>query len=234
MYTGNKPWAEELKKDGLTVTEIGIRDEEARIKFGTGIAVLGTDTQYDMFESGTLKVLSKETAYLEVTAINFPNTDTKSAYAEQSRSYKDKLQELEPLGTLVCKTWYTDDCDEYDLPKDKNKYPNGKPRKAGNGKEYDFWVEESILKDCFVGLKMDANILCLSGGLTILDDIKETMCSFFTWIPNELWMERKPKEVRWLKKGMGLDDDEEEELETNDGRKESADKAASDDEFDDE
>jgi hypothetical protein len=31
MYTGNKSWAEDLKKEGLAVVEIGIRDEEARI-----------------------------------------------------------------------------------------------------------------------------------------------------------------------------------------------------------
>ncbi|CAG5162673.1 uncharacterized protein ALTATR162_LOCUS6263 [Alternaria atra] len=234
MYIGNKLWAEDLKKDGLAVTEIGIQDEEARIKFGTGIAVLGSDAQYDMFESRDLKVLSKETAYLEVTAISLPNDDIRTAYAEQSKVFKHKLRQLEPLGKLVCKTWYTDDCDDYDLPKDKNKYLNGKPRKAGDGKEYEFWIEESVLKDCFVGLKMHANILLLSGGLAILDDIKETMCSFYTWIPNELWMERKPKEVRWLKKGMGLDDDEEEEVEINGENKASADKDASDDEFDDE
>ncbi|CAN9105472.1 hypothetical protein CC77DRAFT_1020756 [Alternaria alternata] len=233
MYTGNKSWAEDLKKEGLAVVEIGIRDEEARIKFGTGIAVLGSEAQYDMFESGQLKVLGKDTAYLEVTAINLPDNDTKSAYAEQSEAFKHKLGQLGPLGKLSCKTWHTDDCDDYDLPKDKTKYPNGKPRKAGNGKEYEFWIEESILEDCFVGLKMDATILLLSGGLTILDDIKETMCSFYTWIPNELWMERKPKEVRWLKKGLGLDEDED-EVEILGGNKASADKDASDDDFDDE
>jgi hypothetical protein len=234
MYTGNKSWAVDLKKEGLIVPEIGIRDEEAKIKFGTGIAVLGSDTQYDMFESGDLHVLSRETAYLEVTAIHLADKDTKSAYVEQSKVFKHRLGQLEPLGKLVCKTWYTDDCDEYDLPKDEDKYPDGKPRKAGDGKEYEFWIEEDILKDCFVGLKMDANIMLLAGGITILDDIKETMCSFYTWLPNELWMERKPKEVRWLKKGMGLGDDEEEEVEVNGENKESADKDASDDEFDDE
>ncbi|KAI4913836.1 hypothetical protein J4E90_005556 [Alternaria incomplexa] len=233
IYTGDKSWAEDLKKEGLTVSEIGIRKEEARVKFGTGIAVLGSDAQYDMFESGDLQVLSRETAYLEVTAVQLPDDDTKSAYAEQSKLFKHKLGQLEPLGKLLCKTWYTDDCDEWDLPKDNNKYPNGKPRKAGDGREYEFWIEEDIIKDCFVGLKMDANIMHLTGGMTILDDIKETMCSFYTWIPNELWMERKPKEVRWLKKGMGLDDDED-EAEIDGSNKESADKIASGDEFDDE
>ena len=46
-------------------------------------------------------------------------------------------------------------------------------------------------------------------------------------------MERKPKEVRWLKKGLGLDEDED-EVEILGGNKASADKDASDDDFDDE
>jgi hypothetical protein len=228
MYSGDKSWAEELKKEGMTVEEIGIRNEEAKIKFGTGIAVLGSDEQYELFELNGFKILSKETACLEIVSIDLPNDDTKTAYAEQSKTYQSKLGRLEPLGKLICKTCYTEDCDEYDLPKDKDKYPGGKPRKDGDGKEYQFWIEESILQDCFVGMKMDAKIFQLSGGLTILDDVIETMCSFFTWIPNELWMERKPKACKFLDKGLGIDDHDE-----RDGQKD-ADKGASDDEVDDE
>jgi hypothetical protein len=52
---------EELK-EGMTVEEIGICIEEAKIKFGTGIAVLVSDEQYELFETSGFKVLSKETA----------------------------------------------------------------------------------------------------------------------------------------------------------------------------
>lgn len=80
-------------------------------------------------------------------------------------------------------------------------------------------------------MKMDADILVLSGGLNILDNVKETMCSFYVWLPNELWMERKPKEVRWLKKGMGLDEDDEPNDDNDDKEaKQVADKGPSDDE----
>jgi hypothetical protein len=232
MYTGDKSWAEEMRKDGMTVEKIGIRNEEAKIKFGTGIAVLGSDEQYELFEANGFKVLGKETTCLEIVSIHLPDEDTKAAYAEQSKTYHQKLGRLEPLGKLVCKTCYAEDCDEYDLPKNNDKYPCGKPRKDGDGKEYQFLIEESILQDCFVGMEMDAKILQLSGGLTILDDVIETMASFFTWIPNELWMERKPKPWKWMDKGLGIDEYDERDA-VNGENKKSAGKSGSDDEFDD-
>jgi hypothetical protein len=53
-----------------------------------------------------------------------------------------------------------------------------------------------------VGMKLNARILTLEDGLTILDDVRETMCSFYKWLPNELWMNRHPKEVVIRKKDV--------------------------------
>ncbi|KNG46968.1 hypothetical protein TW65_06142 [Stemphylium lycopersici] len=232
IYTGDKSWAEEWRREGMQIEEIGIREEVAKVSFGTGLAIMGTDEQFDLYESSKLMVLSKESAYLEVVAIHLPSEGTRAAYAEQGKLHQCKL-DLTPLGMIICKTWYTNDCEEYDLPKDQDKYPNRKPHKAGkDDKELEFWVEEDILVNCFVGMKLDADIIFLSGGLTIIDDVKETMSSFYTWLPNELWMERKPKEVQWLPKGMGLDDDE--EIEINGEANKNAVKNTSGDEFDDE
>ncbi|KAF1846604.1 uncharacterized protein K460DRAFT_417648 [Cucurbitaria berberidis CBS 394.84] len=233
LYTADKSWAEELKKEGINLEEIGIRDEEAKIKFTTGVAIMGSDEQYEMVES--FKVLKTESVGLEVIAIHPPDDLTKTSYAQLGKALQHKLKRLEPLGKLVCKAWYAEDCDEWDLPSDKLKYPDGKPGKADDGREYCFWLEGSVLEVCFVGMKMDAKVLTLEGGLTILDNITEVMCSFFTWTANELWMERKPKEVRWLKKGMGTDEEEKEEGKMDGKKQDTTDKgAASDDEFDDE
>ncbi|EDU41989.1 conserved hypothetical protein [Pyrenophora tritici-repentis Pt-1C-BFP] len=160
IYLGNKPWAQAFKEEGVDIEEIGMRDEEARVKFRTGIAVLGSDEQFDMLEGGSLNVLSKVSACLEVTAIQLPTEETKIKYDEMNRMNSKLI--LKPLGKLICK-------------------------------DYEFWLEEDILEDCFIGLKINADILVLPG-LTILDEVKDCMCSFYTWIPNELGM---PKEVRW-------------------------------------
>jgi hypothetical protein len=228
LYIGNKAWVEELRKEGMKIEEIGMSGEEARVRFGIGVAILGSEEQFNLYESSQLRLLSKESTHLEVVTIHPPDDDTKAVFATQSTLYKHKV-ELKPLGKLMCKIWYDTGCEEYDLPKDK--YPNGKPHTAGDSQEYEFWIEEDILRDCFVGMKMDASILVLSGGLTILDDVRETMCSFYVWLPNELWMERKPKEVRWLKKGLGLDDNDDDD---GDEAKQIVDKEPSDGEFDDE
>jgi hypothetical protein len=208
MYTSDKSWAADMKKGGITVEEIGIRDEEARIKFTTGVAILGSDEQCDLLEANSLTLLGRVSAGLEVIDVQSSTDLTRKTYEEQSKTIQHKLGKLEPLGKVICKTWYYDDYDEWDLPKEK--FPNCKPMRAGAGREYEFWVEESVLEECFVGLKLDATILNLQGGITILDEVHESMCSFFTWLPNELWMERKPKEVRWLKRGLGDDDAEDE------------------------
>lgn len=231
LYTGDKLWAENMKKEGVNIGEMGIRDEEARIKFTVGVAIIASDEQYERVEAKSMKVVRKTSVGLEVISIHAPNALVKDTYAKESKVLQNKLGELEPLGKLICKTWYIEDCDEWDLPKDKVRYPDGKPRKLKDNTEYEFWIEERVLEECFVGMKMDAEVLMLDGGLIILDNVKETMCSGFTWLPNELWMEKKPKEVRWMKKGLGLDN--EEEIETEGAGKDDKNKDGFEDEFDD-
>jgi hypothetical protein len=222
MYTGDQSWAEEMKKEGITVEEVGICDEEARIKFTTGVAIMGSDEQCDKLEEQSLNVTDKTSGGIQVVEIQLPTELTRTSYEAQSKIVEHKLGQLEPLGKLICKTWLGDDCDEWDLPKDK--YPDGTPNGPGVSRDYEFWVEESVLKECFIGMKMDVTVITLGGDMVILDEVHECMCSFFTWLPNELWMAKKPTEVRWLKKGFPGDDDEEV-----DGRQ-----AAADEEFDDE
>jgi hypothetical protein len=206
-YVGDKSWAKNSKTEGLDTESIGIQLEEARVKFGIGIAIMGSPEQWHTWQTESLKVLNKISAGLEVSGIQPPTEVTKTSYEVQSEKVGRKLGRLKPLGKLICKTWYAEDCDDWDLPKDR--YPNGKPHRASAGRNYEFWVEDAVLEECFIGLKMDAEILELNSGITILDEVHETMISFFTWLPNELWMDRKPKEVRWLKKGLPGDDEAE-------------------------
>ena len=228
LFTGDKVWAQEAQKEGVSLNEMGIRDQEARIKFSTGVAALGTDEQQGLLDTTNLKIIKKESTGLEVTAISLPDDITKEVYATQTEVVRNKLGHLEPLGKLTCKVWCAGDCDEWDLPRDK--YPDGKPHKADQGRKFEFWVEENLLNECFVGMKIDAVIITLEGSITILDEVKQTHCSFYTWLPNELWMENKPKEVRWLAKGLP----DYEEVEINGVKKNGQEKAQEDDDFDDE
>ena len=231
LYAGAQAWAEESRDQGISMEEIGMRDEEARIKFMTGVAVLGSDAQYEKSTTTGFKILSKASVGLEVVSIQAPDDHTKDAYIEQSKALQHKLGQLEPLGKLKCKSWYLKDYDEWDLPMDNTKYPNGKPYQP-EGVQYEFWIEEAVLENCFVGMKLEAKVFTLDDGLTILDEVSNVVCSFFTWIPNELWMERKPKEVKWLKRDV--DEDEGVEVDAGVDKKESKDEDGDVDEFDDE
>lgn len=200
LFVGNMDWAQEAKDEGVNLDETGLRDEEARIKFSTGVAALGTDEQQELIGGANLKIIGKESTGLEITTIELPDEITRDMYAAQTEIVRGKLAKLDPLGRLKCKSWYADDCDEWDLPRDK--YPSGKPQKPDHEMEYGFWVEESILKQCFIGMKLEASIITLEGGLTILDEVLQVHCSFYTWLANELWMEHRPKMVRWFAKAL--------------------------------
>ncbi|KAF2690422.1 hypothetical protein K458DRAFT_474610 [Lentithecium fluviatile CBS 122367] len=212
-YTRNQEWAIELKNEGVNLGDVGLMDQEARITFKTGIAILGTDDQQNMLDTKAVRVLKDESFGLEVLAIHPADDLTKEVYDIRNAQTKDKIC-LEPLGKLVCRSWHIGDFHQYDLPKDK--YPNGRLPKIEEGKGYEFWVEDDVLRECFLGMKMDARILTLEGGITILDEVRETMCSFYRWLPNELWMHRHPKEVVIRKKDLpGDEDNAEEQVEVN-------------------
>jgi hypothetical protein len=122
LFAGDKSWAKEAEKVGVNVSEMGLREQEARIKFNTGVAALGTDEQQDLIGAPSLQIIKNGSTGLEVTAIILPDDTTREVYAVQSETVRSKLGHLEPLGKLVCKVWHADDCDEWDLPKDRYPY----------------------------------------------------------------------------------------------------------------
>jgi Argonaute siRNA chaperone (ARC) complex subunit Arb1 len=59
---------------------------------------------------------------------------------------------------------------------------------------YEFWIDDETLKFMFVGMKMTATVRELSFGLTYIDRIIGTYCSFLRQLPNNLmdgWREHK-------------------------------------------
>ncbi|KAF2121538.1 Argonaute siRNA chaperone complex subunit Arb1-domain-containing protein [Lophiotrema nucula] len=226
LFTGNQEWAQQDEEDGgyWTASAVGMQNEQARVVFTTGLVTYGTDEQYDALGGSNasletmlknIKVLKREELQLEVTAVHFPTEDVRSIYTSQNEAWKSKLQ-LEPLGKLVCKSIFIDTFSEYDLPKDK--YQNGQLPKDDLGKLYEFWVDDSILQDCFEGMKLKATVLTLDCGITILDGVDQCMVSFYRWLPNELWLSHKSdaKEFRLVKRGLeDMEPEEDEKVEIN-------------------
>ncbi|ORY09666.1 Argonaute siRNA chaperone complex subunit Arb1-domain-containing protein [Clohesyomyces aquaticus] len=213
-------WAKDATwNDGF---DVGMRLEEAKVTFKTAIAMLGTDEQYDIVEGkdgkdglSSITVLSSEYVDIEVTSVEYATEEIKALYAKHNETLKRKLL-LQPLGKLVCKSWNKEDFDEYDLP--KVKYPKGKLPKTDIGKVYEFWIEDEVLMDCFEGAKIEAKVMTLSCGITIMDIVNVVHPSFYEWLPNELWMERHPREFKLLKKSLeGLDEEDLVEINGQDG-----------------
>ncbi|KAF1964599.1 hypothetical protein BU23DRAFT_561793 [Bimuria novae-zelandiae CBS 107.79] len=218
MYAANQDWAINLKEEGVNLSDVGVMDEEARITFRTGIAIMGTEEQQAMLNIKAVKVVQDESFSLEILSITPSDELTREMYKAQNKFTAGKLH-LEPLGKLVGRSWAIDDFSEWDLPKDK--YPSGCLPQTEVSKKYEFWVEDSVLEDCFVGMKLDARILVLEGGIAILDDLREAMCSFYKSLPNELLMVHRPRVVNIKQKNLsgGLDEELAEKDDENGGEK---------------
>ena len=63
-------------------------------------------------------------------------------------------------------------------------------------------VDDEVLSECFLGMKMNAQVITLDIGLTILDSVYECLPSFHKLIINEIWVDSKPKSVRLTRKGL--------------------------------
>jgi hypothetical protein len=179
-----------------------MRMEQAMVTFKTGVAVCGTDEQYDMVIAAgprlsSMKSAKSEALDLEVISIHPSTPEAQTAYAAQNAHYKNKLT-LQTLGILKCRAIYIPSDKEYDLPPS-----SPSPSYASAlGQEYEFWVEDSILQECFVGMKIDATIITLDRGIVILDEVKEIMCSFYKSIANELLADRPALKFRILRRGL--------------------------------
>ncbi|KAF2655555.1 hypothetical protein K491DRAFT_658013 [Lophiostoma macrostomum CBS 122681] len=212
-YTGLSSWTQDMSQEDLensAIGTIGMRNEAAKVTFMTGVAAYGTDEQYDLLTQAgatlqTLKITASESTGLEVIAINKSTEEIREVYAQQNEAWKRKIN-LQPLGKLVCKRWQIEDFKEYDLPPSKtpNKSKSKSQSQSENNEtgELEFWIEDDVLAECFVGMKLEATVLTLAGGIIVLDEVKEVFCSFYKWLPNDLWAERKPPRFRLMKKWL--------------------------------
>lgn len=178
---------------GEMAARVGMKTEEAHVVFKMGVVVYGTDEQYELVqEQGiqSIKKVREEEVGLCVTSIELASPDVLAIYAEQNKSWKHKLT-LTPLGKLRCEEWKVPSFDTWDLPHDVPKKPKYST--------YEFWVDDEFLAECFVGMKLEAKVMELNCGLWVLDSVMNVHCSFYTKLVNELVVDSKWKEVRYLK-----------------------------------
>ena len=181
LLGGEETW--EGLDDGAVMSP-QLKKEEARLRFMMCIAAHfggGSDSQPVQSKmAGQTITKVEEDIGLEVVEITKSDARIKGFYRTIGKG-------ATPTGKLRCKRWISPSFGEDDLPPGIEKPAI---------KEYEFFVEEDILRDCFVGMKIECTVRTLSEGMQYMDEILTVKCSFYTVLANELL--GKWREPRWI------------------------------------
>ncbi|EON61075.1 hypothetical protein W97_00286 [Coniosporium apollinis CBS 100218] len=168
-----------------------LSEPHARIVFTVGLSAYKQEHQLPGTTGKTLVnhlscVRTQRDVGLEVIGVELASEEVLSLYQQfnSSAAAGRKLQ-LKPLGKLDCRSWQQPDFAEPDLP------PSIMNQKH-ESKLYEFYLEDEILKHCFPGMKIVADVRTLSNGTRYLDSVRDMFCSFYTLLENELEMGRPP------------------------------------------
>ncbi|KAF2429016.1 hypothetical protein EJ08DRAFT_650782 [Tothia fuscella] len=212
LFSEKSDWTDDVQ----TTAEIRLPGAEARSVVNTGIIALANDTFLDAAgtdgEDGTVNYTEKLTftaslpgVGLQVDEIVLPTDANREVYYEFDAKNGRKVSSLSPLGYLICKPFRIPDFAGQDLPR-------GYRSPSPEDKTITLWLEEPILKQCYVGMNMCCDLRKVGvkdvgkgegeGNLAegveeiyILDQVTTVHCSFYTVIENEM-SDKKCKEPR--------------------------------------
>ena len=148
-YTGDKEWSKGMGSAGMP-------NDVARKVVKFGIAGAGSHGQAvrfrDLANSNHLKATCVDRNGFEVTTIIPPDAEVKVFYQQHA-------SDLKPIGRLRARAWRDPGMPDEDLsPHERQGKQEGMQDNTRPPAEYEFFVEESVLKFCFVGMKVDAAI----------------------------------------------------------------------------
>ncbi|KAI9679341.1 MAG: hypothetical protein M1817_005361 [Caeruleum heppii] len=178
LYCEGFEWAYE---DG---SAMGMSDKKAKDTFMTGLSAYGTDDQVIAALTGLHTVGTKPMSF-EITGIEGPDDQIRDFYERQLKgSYK-------ALGKMKAKRWWNPWAADEDVTDEE-----AEAERAKDTIEYEFWVNMDVLDDCFVGMKMDAQVYELSCGLRYFDTVTNVYCSYHTSMEVEMmsgWKQPGPR-----------------------------------------
>ena len=122
------------------------------------------------------KVVRAFQADLEVARIDFSNSQVRAQYG------RAVLQGIKPLGRLTVRTWDHPGCLDEDLTEEEEAERAAKGRPV---ETYEFWVEDAVLENVFVGMKLQVVVRELSFGVFYFDTLTGSLCSFYNLVSNE-------------------------------------------------
>lgn len=157
---------------------VGMEDREAQCVVKTAISVMDNEKMPKATALKTLYVVKVEELFLEIVEVIRADPKFIDSYAH-SKDYEGKEGAMHPLGKLRLK--------HIDNPNPSNEdcSDDGMDEPIDDSAIEEFWVEDSILEHCIVGVKMLANVFELNTGLKYFDQISGISCSFYTVLPQE-------------------------------------------------
>lgn len=188
LYIGDQDWAKGFVSDG-----IGISAQMAHKAFKTGLVARADEESLGLFkkqdDANKIKVMTQIETGLEVTDLILAEEEVLELY--QSPYGKD----LKPLGRMRARAWYFPRAPEEDLTEEEEIAAKHMTKDI---KEYEFWVEDEVLKKCFVGMKFITVVKELSFGVLYFDTLLGVFCSFCEVLPNEEMIGWREPETTWL------------------------------------
>lgn len=180
-YSGDAEW---LDSNDLDVGTFGMADDVARKVMRFTIAGAGNEEQATRFkelaETNRLRAMKMEdVSGFEITEITPPDEELRQFYDEYA-------PDLQRVGKVHARSWRDPATPEADLPPDEEQ-----DTAVYGSEEFEFFVEESVLRYCFVGMKVEADVWALNCGVYYFDTVLSAKCSFYAPLWNDYMMEYK-------------------------------------------
>ncbi|KAI9376395.1 Argonaute complex, subunit Arb1 [Aspergillus egyptiacus] len=159
------------------------------VKFG--LAVSGSDQLAKSFQH------MDECAMLEGTMLEdidgFEVVETVFLSEGHRKFYQDHAPDLHPVGVLRGRTYCDPGSPEYDLsPEEREEWS----RRGRPTRELTFFLEESLLKHCYPGMKIITTVWEINCGFHYFEDIKKVYASIYTVLANDLMIGwKKPRDL---------------------------------------
>lgn len=186
LYLGDQEWAEDVDRSS------DMSPETARKTFRVGLTAQASEEVFQRYTAqgadGSIDVTSVFDANLEVTELIPPDKEILALY--NASAGKD----LQPIGKLRAKSCHNPLSYPEDLTVEEEAAATA--GESGSTEHYEFWVEEELLRHCFVGMKLETKVHRTSFGVDYFDAIAGVYCSFFRVLPNELvigWRDPGPR-----------------------------------------
>ncbi|TQS38829.1 hypothetical protein Golomagni_00656 [Golovinomyces magnicellulatus] len=177
-------WQSEYQEDENSDDEnnsSGLKFSQARAEliFMAVVTISGGKDPITRMTNSELKIIKTEKKYYEVVEIQRPDPLTIERY-ENVKDKQGEICRIKPLGAVKLKRWVNPQLEEEeDFTDDESNDENCEPEFES------FWLEDEILQNFFIGLKLELIIKELNIGIKFIDSFSSLYCSFHTYLPNE-------------------------------------------------